>query len=80
MFRHYPTQRGTLVIIQKPDGSLVRPVVCYEPGTTEKCSCYAELPLDAPEERASLIDQLIGFAFDTLGVRHFEMRVGRSDD
>ena len=67
-------------IIQKPDGSLVRPVASDEPGTSEKYVCYAEVPLQEPEERATLIDQLIGFAFDTLGVRHLEMRIGRSGD
>ena len=36
---------------------------------------YAEVPALALDEQSRLIDQVIGFAFETLGVRHLKVYV-----
>jgi hypothetical protein len=38
-------------------------------------SHYAEVPTGSLDEQSQLIEQVICFAFDTLGVRHLEVRV-----
>jgi hypothetical protein len=38
-------------------------------------SYYAEVPIGSLDEQGQLIEQVIGFAFDTLGVRHLDVRV-----
>ena len=38
-------------------------------------SYYAEVPALALDEQSQLVDQIIRFAFETLGVRHLEVRV-----
>jgi hypothetical protein len=38
-------------------------------------SCYAEVPALALDEQSRLVDQVIRFAFETLGVRHLEVQV-----
>jgi hypothetical protein len=47
--------------------------------TTHSCpeerGFYAVVPSQILNEQADLLDQLISFAFDTLGARHFELRV-----
>ncbi len=42
-------------------------------------SCYAEVPLGSFDEQSRLVDQVIRFAFDTLGVRHLDVRVRGAD-
>jgi hypothetical protein len=37
--------------------------------------CYTEVPGDLLDERGQLLDRVIGFAFDILGVRHLDVRV-----
>jgi hypothetical protein len=38
-------------------------------------SYYAEVPIGSFDEQGRLIEQVIRFAFDTLGVRHLHVRV-----
>ena len=38
-------------------------------------SHYAEVPTGSLDEQSQLIEQVICFAFDTLGVRHVDVRV-----
>jgi hypothetical protein len=38
-------------------------------------SCYAEVSIGSFDEQSQLIEQAIRFAFDTLGVRHLDVRV-----
>src|SRR5262245_22373551 len=38
-------------------------------------SYYAEVPALALDEQSRLVDQVMRFAFETLGVRHLEVRV-----
>jgi hypothetical protein len=38
-------------------------------------SYYAEVPIGSLDEQGQLIEQVIRFAFDTLGVRHLDVRV-----
>ena len=38
-------------------------------------SHYAEVPTGSLDEQSQLIEQVICFAFDTLGVRHLDVRV-----
>jgi hypothetical protein len=61
------------VIIQNRDGSITQ-----ERGhrqLTKRYDYYAAVPAHLLEEQSSLIDRIIGFAFDILGVRHLEVRV-----
>ena len=51
-----------------------------EPGrrfffTNEHQGYYAAVPADLLDHENSIIDELIGFAFDTLGARHLDVRV-----
>ena len=41
----------------------------------QKGRYYAEVPVLALDEQSRLIEQVIDLAFDTLGVRHLEVRV-----
>jgi hypothetical protein len=38
-------------------------------------SCQIELPQDLLDERETMIDWVIGFAFDTLHARHLDLRI-----
>ena len=38
-------------------------------------SCHAELSSDILDAHGELIDQVISFAFETLGANHFDLRV-----
>jgi hypothetical protein len=42
-------------------------------------SCYAEVPLGSFDEQSRLVEQVLLFAFDTLGVRHLDVRVRGAD-
>ena len=63
-------QRNNTVIILERDGSLAQlnPDPCCAP-----IHGYAELPADLAG--TDLIDRLLAFAFDTLGLTALEMRV-----
>ena len=38
-------------------------------------SYYVELPLEALDDQGSLLDSLIQFTFDTLHMRHLDLRI-----
>lgn len=60
------------MMIQNRDGSLAK-----QPGrcASQYQSYYAAMPASALECESSLIEELIGFAFDLLGAQHLELRV-----
>jgi len=41
--------------------------------------CYVEVPVGSLDEQSQLIEQVIYFALDTLGVRHLDVRVLAAD-
>ena len=43
-------------------------------------SYYAEVPAESFDEQSRLIEQVIRFAFDTLGANHLEVRVVAARD
>ena len=47
------------------------------PGTPQ--SYYAEVPAGSLDEQSRLVEQVIRFALDTLGVRHLDVRVRGAD-
>ena len=51
--------------------------VAREPGycTNKQLSYYAIVPADMLDRENTVIDELIGFALDTLGARHLDVRV-----
>jgi hypothetical protein len=64
-----------LMIIQNRDGSLTK-----EPGRSQVFrnkhqGYYAVVPANLLDCQNTIIDELIGFAFDTLGAWHLEVRV-----
>ena len=48
-------------------------------GDHENERYYAEVPALALDEQSRLVDQVIRFAFETLGVRHLEVRVSGAE-
>ncbi|MEN9937332.1 MAG: hypothetical protein RLZZ387_3911 [Chloroflexota bacterium] len=68
-------EEGTAVVIQNPDGTLVRDQECRRPAPVQKQSYYTELPRHQLDEHSSLMEQLIAYAFDILGAHHLEVRV-----
>ena len=62
------------MIIQNRDGSLVHELNNPRTGTRED-SYYAQVPADLLDEQGHLIENIISFAFDTLGARRLKMRV-----
>jgi hypothetical protein len=67
------------VVIQNPDGSLVRDTVRRRLPATPKQTYYAELPSDRLDEQASLFESLFAYAIDFLDARHVEVRVSNPD-
>jgi hypothetical protein len=68
------------VIIQNRDGSIAQ-----EPGhrrlnKRKRHDYYAAVPAHLLDEQSNLIDRIIGFAFNTLGVRRLEVRVYEEPD
>jgi hypothetical protein len=68
------------VIIQNRDGSIAQ-----EPGhrqltARKRHDYYAAVPAQLLDEQSTLIDRIIGFAFDTLKVRRLEVRVVAEPD
>ena len=67
------------MIIQNPDGTTIE--VSTRPLLQEgRSSRYrVEVSADLLDEQGCVIDRLIGFAFETLGVKHLDVRVRSSD-
>ena len=63
------------MIIQDRDGSIVKERGGRRLFKDQRPSYYAAVPAHLLDEQSSLIDRLIGFAFDTLGALHLEVRV-----
>lgn len=67
------------MIIQNRDGSLVED---FRPGNRPQRvqqDCYAEVPAHLLDEESSLIDRLIGLAFDLFDARRVTVRVYDTD-
>lgn len=63
------------MIIQNRDGSLTKePRKQWLPQSTDP-SYRAEVPAGLLDEQNSLIERIIAFAFDTLGVQRVDVRV-----
>jgi hypothetical protein len=65
------------VLIQERDGTIVR---LLAPPGDDRCTIQVEVPLENVEEQATLFDQLIEYAFTTLGARFLEVRVTTGDE
>jgi hypothetical protein len=63
------------VIIQNRDGSIIREQRHSRRTKNPDQSYYAAVPAQLLDEQSSLIDRLISFAFDTLGMGRLEVRV-----
>jgi hypothetical protein len=63
------------VIIQNRDGSIIREPTHRRLNKQQRRDYYAAVPAHLLDEQSSLIDRLIGFAFETLGVNRLEVRV-----
>ena len=69
----HSTKRSNAVIILERDGSLVR---CGpKPHPPEPTSGYVELSASAVQQQQTLIDRVLNFAFDTLGLTTLELKV-----
>ena len=74
--RTHSTKRSNAVIILERDGSLVR---CGpKPHPPEPTSGYVELSASAVQQQ-TLIDRVLNFAFDTLGLTTLELKVREQD-
>lgn len=71
--------RSNHVIIQKRDGSLVSDTRWSVRRDDQEQRYFAQIPVALLEEQDSLIERLISFAFDTLGVRYLDMRVRETE-
>jgi hypothetical protein len=58
----------TLNTINRNDGATLLPQGAWR-------SFYAEVPTGSLDVQSQLIEQVMQFAFDTLGVRHLDVRV-----
>jgi hypothetical protein len=63
------------VIIQNRDGSIAREPRHRWLFANKKPGYYAAVPATLLDEQSTLIERLIGFAFDTLGADRLEVRV-----
>ncbi len=73
----HSTRRSNAVIILERDGSLVR---CGpKPHPPEPTSGYIELSARAVQQQQTLIDRVLNFAFDTLGLTTLELNVREQD-
>ena len=63
------------MIIQNRDGSLARESKHRWLFANKQPRYYAAVPSELLDEHSSIIDRLIGFAFDTLGADRLEVRV-----
>jgi hypothetical protein len=60
---------------QKGTATMNREITPASSCATVSGSYYAELPSDLLDTNGELIDQVISFAFETLGASHFDLRV-----
>jgi hypothetical protein len=67
------------VVIQNPDGSLVRERSRRQLQSLRKQTYYTELPCHELDEQTSLIETLFAYAIDVLDARHVELRVADPD-
>lgn len=67
------------MVIQNPDGTLVREHHRRRIPAAPTHTYYAELPRDGLDEGGSLIEHLFAFAIDVLDARHVEVRVMEVD-
>jgi hypothetical protein len=67
------------MIIQNRDGSLVHKQRHLRSAEKERPDYRAEIPAMLLDEQSSLIDQIINFAFDTLGAVRLDMRVREAE-
>jgi hypothetical protein len=67
--------RSTNVIIQNRDGSIAREPALRRLNKHMRQDYYAAVPARLLDEHSSVIDRIIGFAFETLGVSRLEVRV-----
>jgi hypothetical protein len=67
------------LIIQTRDGSLVHEQRHLWPQRRKRPNYCVELPAPLLDALGSLIDQIISFAFDTLGALRLEVRVHESE-
>ena len=63
------------MIIQNRDGSIAREPALRRLNKHMRQDYYAAIPAHLLDEQSSLIDRIIGFAFETLGVSRLEVRV-----
>jgi hypothetical protein len=63
------------VIIQNRAGSIAPEPAHRRLNQRKRHDYYAAVPAHLLDEQSSLIDRIIGFAFETLGVRRLEVRV-----
>ena len=59
---------STLNVMNRNDGATLAPQQTWR-------SFYAEVPTGSLDVQSQLIEQVMQFAFDTLGVRHLDVRV-----
>ena len=71
--------RSNAVIILERDGSLVRCGPDPQASTALSMSAYTELPAHLVRQQHNLIDRVIDFAFDTLGLTSLELRVSEQE-
>ena len=63
------------MIILNRDGSIAEEPKRKSLPNNNGLSYYAAVPKHLLDETSSLIDHIIDLAFDTLGVRHLEVRI-----
>ena len=63
------------MIIQNRDGSIAREPALRRLNKQKRQGYYAAVPAHLLDEQSSLIDRIIDFAFETLGVSRLEVRV-----
>ena len=63
------------MIIQNRDGSIAQQPGQGRLNTHKRHAYYAAVPTHLLDEQNTVIDRIIGFAFETLGARRLEVRV-----
>jgi hypothetical protein len=63
------------MVIQRADSNNGRPGTTAADQGAAPRSCRVELPLNLLDEQDSLLDWVIGFAFDTLQAQHLDLRI-----
>lgn len=70
---YFHITRGATLIILERDGSLVCSTLATD--TCPPTSGYAELSADSIQQEHTLIERILSFAFDQIGLRSLELRV-----